>query len=568
MRKKILSMVLFVVLLTPMFVVLPVTFSATEAEIEQAIADGVAWLVAQQSTVDGSWPAYWENVATTGLAVLKLEIMAYELGYDSPFDTEYDYHQNVIDGLDYLFTQLLTVEIGTQDHSAGATGTVDDPDTNSNGIGVYAHGHSYPFDVYDTGIVLSAISASGTPDRIVGVLGSIVDGRKYKDIAQDMVDWLAWAQADTGVGQGGWEYKATDNGAGKWPEDPNAVSSFGPDNSNSGYAVLGLAYAQDFGCAIPQWLKTMLNAYITNIQDPVDGDSNDGGSWYTPYSTSIGVNILKTGNLIFEMAFVGDTPTTPRVLDALDYLSRHWGDASGTNLPPGWDGDPAQYQAMFCTMKGLEYMGVDVFDSIDWYADFSDAIVAQQYKVAGPDYGSWQSSSGRGNPTIITEWALLVLEKVSPPPPTISADIDIKPGSWPNPFNKKAKGVFAVAICGTEDFDATTIDPGTVELALSLEEGAATAAPLRWAYEDVATPYEDTTPDDPDGHELEGDGYLDLVFHFDRQEVVGLGLCEFGDGEYVKLYVIGNLHSEDGEGTPIHGFDWIRVQFKEGKGKN
>ncbi len=123
-------------------------------------------------------------------------------------------------------------------------------------------------------------------------------------------------------------------------------------------------------------------------------------------------------------------------------------------------------------------------------------------------------------------------------------------------------GVFAVAICGTEDFDVTTIDPGTVGLALSLEEGAPTAAPLRWTYEDVATPYEDTTPDDPDGHELEGDGFLDLVFHFDRQEVVGLGLCEFGDGEYVKLYVVGNLFGENGEGTAIEGFDWIRIQFK------
>jgi len=389
--------------------------AATEAEIDAAIASGIAWLAADQEA-DGSWPLYVEDTATTGLAVLKLEHYAYELGYASPFDPAYKYHGNVTAGLDYLFSKLLTVDIGLQDHTAGATGTVDDPDFRANGIGVYAHGHSYPFDTYDTGIMLAAISASGTPNRIVNVPVSVVHGWQYIDVAQDMVDWIAWAQADLGVGQGGWEYKATDNAEGKYPEDPNAVSSYGPDNSNSGYVVLGLGYATDFGCTVPQWVKTELDAYVSNIQDPVNGDADDGGSWYTAYSTAIGTNTLKTGNLIFEMALVGDTPITPRVVDALDYLATHWGDASGANLPPGWDGDPAQYQAMFCIMKGLEYMGINTFSSIDWYEDFSDVIVAQQYMVAGPDYGSWQSSSGRGNPTIITAWALLILERAARAP--------------------------------------------------------------------------------------------------------------------------------------------------------
>jgi len=61
-------------------------------------------------------------------------------------------------------------------------------------------------------------------------------------------------------------------------------------------------------------------------------------------------------------------------------------------------------------------MGIDTFDGIDWFEDFSDVIVAQQNKIAGPTYGSWQTSSGRGEPVIITEWALLTLEKAAPPP--------------------------------------------------------------------------------------------------------------------------------------------------------
>ncbi len=34
------------------------------------------------------------------------------------------------------------------------------------------------------------------------------------------------------------------------------------------------------------------------------------------------VNMLKTGNLLQQMAFVGDTVSTPRVQDAIDYLVR------------------------------------------------------------------------------------------------------------------------------------------------------------------------------------------------------------------------------------------------------
>ncbi len=67
-----------------------------------------------------------------------------------------------------------------------------------------------------------------------------------------------------------------------------------------------------------------------------------------------------------------------------------------------------------------------------------------------------------------------------------SVFVDIKPCSCPNSFNPKKKGVLPVAILGTFDFDVTTVDPATVMVA----DGATDPiAPLRWAYEDVATPY-------------------------------------------------------------------------------
>jgi len=556
------------ILLVCSFVAAPV-FAASEADIEQAIEDGLVWLVAQQNSnpLDpdfGSWDAYsGELEAGTGLALYKLCERAYELkkenpDIESPFDPDYEYHQNVIDGFDWLFDHLTVVDIGVQDHTAGATGTMDDPDFSGNGQGVAAEFDTFR-ETYATGILLTAVAASGTPSRVVNVLGSPVNGWTYGQVAQDMVDFLAFSQVDPAIDfvsntkEGGWDYKHVNNGTGG--------SGWKGDQSNSGYAVLGLGEAQDFGCTVPGWVKTELDWWIDWVQDDVDGDTHDGGSWYSYTGDSIGVNILKTGNLIFEMALVGDTPSTGRVTDATDYLVRHWGDASGGNVPPGWNGDPAQYQAMFCAMKGLEYMGIDTFDGIDWFEDFSDAIVAQQDKTPGPTYGSWQTSSGRGEPVIITEWALLTLEKVAPPTPMIHVYVDIKPGSWPNPINKRSKGVIAVAICGAEDFDVTTIDPETVEITMEgLEVGV---SPLRWSYEDVATPYEG---EPGGGHDLEGDGYLDLVLHFKTQEVVStLGLCDYYHGEVIPLMITGNLF-EAYNGTPIQGSDYIRILDPRGGG--
>ena len=109
--------------------------------------------------------------------------------------------------------------------------------------------------------------------------------------------------------------------------------------------------------------QTELNVFIERVQDPVDGDVNDGGSWYkqiNDYSKE-GVNILKTGNLIFEMAFLSESQVTQRVNYALNYLSRHWNDHSGieSNSTPGWNGDPTHIEAMFSVKVGLEYMEIE-----------------------------------------------------------------------------------------------------------------------------------------------------------------------------------------------------------------
>lgn len=126
----------------------------------------------------------------------------------------------------------------------------------------------------------------------------------------------------------------------------------------------------------------------------------------------------------------------------------------------------------------------------------------------------------------------------------IDVAVDIKPRSCPNPLNVKSKGVLPVAILGTEDFDV-------LDIASALLEGV---APVDLAYEDVSTPFHGELCD---CHEAGPDGYLDLVLHFDTQEIVSaLGPVTNGD---VLLLM---LEGEDVNGFPIMGSDCVRIVEK------
>lgn len=96
-----------------------------------------------------------------------------------------------------------------------------------------------------------------------------------------------------------------------------------------------------------------------------------------------------------------------------------------------------------------------------------------------------------------------------------------------------------MAILGTADFDVTQVDPATVEL-----EGV---SPLRWAREDVATPYEPFVGkvDAYDCTEEGPDGYMDLTLKFNTQEVVA-SLGSVNDGDVLVLSLMGSLLGGEG----------------------
>lgn len=124
-----------------------------------------------------------------------------------------------------------------------------------------------------------------------------------------------------------------------------------------------------------------------------------------------------------------------------------------------------------------------------------------------------------------------------------SIDIDIKPGSCPNSWNRESNGVLPVAILGTEDFDVTLIDVASITISRSDGTGGSVApneGPLgpHSEFEDVGTPFEGEVCD---CHDAGGDGILDLSMKFKTQDVADLLAVDDLDGALVPLAVSGTL---------------------------
>ena len=364
--------------------------AATPAEIQLSIDSGLAWLARQQSDIDSSWGTS-DKVAHTGLAVKKFEHFALFGDPEhpiNPLDPTYIYYKQVKGGLNYLFSQAAIMSsLPKQTHDL----VEDNPDPDGDG-GVYFLGGG-DRKIYETSIALMAIAESDCRDSLVEKVGSDVYGQSYKDVAQDIVDYLAFGQCDAGNGRGGWRY------------DPNEQSDF----SVTGYAYIGLAYAEaakpdGFDLTIPEFVKKEVKYWQDYAQCAVSGGTgDDGGAGYmSPCSI---VNLLKTGNWLLGDAFCG-SPDPGDLNRALAYIARTW---SSPTPSPGWVNS---WQATYCLMKGFEFHGYSNLipgptpgSTIDWYQEFADAILAAQIDIYGglPDRGSWNNceSYGGGIPSYV-----------------------------------------------------------------------------------------------------------------------------------------------------------------------
>jgi hypothetical protein len=347
------------------------------------------------------------------MAVLAFENNGH-YGWNSS-DTDHTIVQN---GLNWLFSTASTTPISGA-NSAG------NPDVSGDGYGIFWAGDSGDCVqggtsepdacVYETPMVLMAIVASNAKTNVTTTGPTGVVGRTYIAVAQDIVDWIAWAQNSKpgccGVYEGGWRYD---------PQTPD-----GSDNSVSQWPVVGLLAAQLWGVNAPSWVATELQKWIKADQDlsgtpatnPYYGafDYLPGEELYSPAESAAG---------IAELTYVGASKTNSSILAAEGYLYSDWTPSGGSPCCSDWNWNIGDLYDMYAVMKAerlttptpsnvTNYAGNAI---INWYngvGQYADSLLANQ----GGD-GHWNNwvpvSEGDDVSNYLgTAWGVLILEYVA-----------------------------------------------------------------------------------------------------------------------------------------------------------
>lgn len=367
---------------------------------DDALERGAAWIVARQ-LVSGGWTES-RDPGTTSLALSALTAHAKHLGL-SPLDPEYEYSENIQDALDYIFSR-------------------SQRDTVNNFV------HWGSNQIYVLGPALMAITSVETPETVIDLEGSAVDGMTHFEVVEEVVNYIAESQVKSGPGIGLWYYS-----------HPTSTG----DMSISGWVTLGLSYAKEkFGLELP---LTMLN-YLDQGLDIVIWDDNPehelyGGAGYTSSSTIANsyrswINIHKVGHMLSMLELVGDPIDSPRVQAALGFIERHfnapnsgtWGTSSewpsyaNGYIDVGWRGKPGvtnpSYNGALTIMKGLLAYGIDTIEvdevETDWQDEFEDVIVGNQHVDGYWQSGGYPDSTSETYRIYYTAWAMMTLLRSVP----------------------------------------------------------------------------------------------------------------------------------------------------------
>ncbi|MDI6788134.1 MAG: carboxypeptidase regulatory-like domain-containing protein, partial [Planctomycetota bacterium] len=104
------------------------------------------------------------------------------------------------------------------------------------------------------------------------------------------------------------------------------------------------------------------------------------------------VNIAKTGGLLVQQRFVGDTAQTTRVTQAITYIDNDW---AQDNL--------GNYYAMYGVMKGMRLLGVTTLPGgRNWYNEYATYLLGAQYSDGTWPGGSWSDT------ILSTAWAIAI----------------------------------------------------------------------------------------------------------------------------------------------------------------
>jgi len=350
-----------------------------EVETNLAIQKALKYqyLTRVSTTVNGQQAYYWNgkgnSVTDAALAVLAFE----NHGHLATNDTDEDiYAETVKGGLNFIFSYGVCTN---------ASSTEPDSDINNNQQKCYL----YSYNLYDIGITTMAVAGSASPNEVVGPEGSAaISGKTYKELLEDLVDYIAWAQNDSGSGYGGWRYT------------PNRSDA---DNSVTQWPVLALGEAakQPWNINAPPFVKTRMASWL-------DGSSqrSDGGFGYT-YANNY-PNVAKTGAGIAGLAYAGLTDISwnggTKLSKAIDYLNTYWNTNQG-----GWLNhyNIGYHYAMYAVKKGMEFADQPLVGTHDWLGEYEQWYVDHQYAN-----GSWPNGYWINDSETNTAFGLLVLAPI------------------------------------------------------------------------------------------------------------------------------------------------------------
>jgi hypothetical protein len=177
------------------------------------------------------------------------------------------------------------------------------PDVNGNGVGVSIG----PDEYRQNGLCGMAFAESAGPDWFAATGPANVYGRPHAAVSQDLVDWLAYGQAD-GVGgnRGGWTYQA--NG--------------GATNDVLRWVVLALgSQERKMGATIPAFVRSEMPAWLTFSRYSAL-DSRHGSSGFAApddFNT-----VAWTASAMLGRLFAFNSPDPAEMQSAVGFIARAW----------------------------------------------------------------------------------------------------------------------------------------------------------------------------------------------------------------------------------------------------
>ncbi|MGD2109826.1 MAG: hypothetical protein PVI86_10575 [Phycisphaerae bacterium] len=366
-----------------------------DVRVNMAVDEGLWWVHTTMVRADyapgppgyeqpyGYWtdPGYPLPASCTALDAFEV--------HGSRTNGDYDgdpYVETVQRALNYLLYNTYAFDISA---GQGPDGLYD-ADTNGNGIGLVTNHSSDlgdPRQTYIGGICMTALASSGAPNVVAAVGGDHVYDRPFAEIAQDMVDFFAWGQCDSGNYRGGWRYYANSGDA---------------DMSTTQWPVLGMLAAElkqpcGMGSTVPQFVRDELPYFLNRTRHNAC-DAYYGGYGYSNNSNY--VNCLKAATGIIGWEWLGTSDSDPKITGALGYLYRHWNDDGGS-----WQNQPLHGNGygMYAVMKAMRIPVPDLEiiehndppsncddqptgNTLDWYYATG----------SGPPQGAAQAYSGEG----------------------------------------------------------------------------------------------------------------------------------------------------------------------------